>query len=119
VAVCEPSGLNPQATQGRMIESAFQRVASEIPYQGVTSIVRHLIAVEALVTKQRDDARAGTLDLRYEPEKLSEHTLYWGNALLTAKEAGAVQESGSSPVMRPPMIASTPAVPTCPPKRLP
>jgi ABC-type branched-subunit amino acid transport system substrate-binding protein len=31
----------------------------------------------------------------------------------------AVQESGSSPVMRPPMIASTPAVPTCPPKRLP
>ncbi len=34
-------------------------------------------------------------------------------------DACAVQESGSSPVMRPPMIASTPAVPTCPPKRLP
>ncbi len=87
VAACERSGLNPQATQGRMIESAFQRVASEIPYQGVTSIVRHLIAVEAVVTKQRDDARAGALDLRHEPEKVSEHTLYWGNALLTAKEA--------------------------------
>jgi hypothetical protein len=70
-----------------MIESAFQRVASEIPYQGVTSIVRHLIAVEALVTKQRDDARASTLDLRHEPEKVREHSLYWGNALLTTKEA--------------------------------